>query len=222
VEFTRWLRLQWDRVGAALCVGVGLLALLLGWIGVSGVANPGEQMPYILSGGVTGIFLIGLAAVLWLSADMRDEWRKLDRIEEYMRTNGRPGDQVVNGQSLTAPIMMDPNTSGPYGPPGWVPAGYAPYPAQPLPGQPYAGQPYAGEPYAGEPHQRVDDTGPQPVVPDEDPDLAYAGVGSSNQRPASGAARRRPLTASGRSGSSASRTRRASLRPPSAEEDGEE
>jgi hypothetical protein len=218
VEFTRWLRLQWDRVGAALCVGVGLLALLLGWIGVSGVANPGEQMPYILSGGVTGIFLIGLAAVLWLSADMRDEWRKLDRIEECVRGGWRPGDQVVNGQPLTAPIMMDPNTSGPYGPPGWVPAGYAPYPAQPPPGQPVPAQPYAGQP-----HQPIDDTGPQPVVPAEDPALAYAGVGSSsNQRAATSASRRRPLTASGRSGSGASRTRRASLRPPSAEEDGEE
>ncbi|MGH9037716.1 MAG: hypothetical protein ACRD0O_18310, partial [Acidimicrobiia bacterium] len=43
---------------------------------------PAQQMPYIVSGGLGGIFLIGLSATLWLSADLRDEWRKLDRVED--------------------------------------------------------------------------------------------------------------------------------------------
>jgi hypothetical protein len=39
-------------------------------------------MPYIASGGLGGIFLLGLGSTLWLSADLRDEWRKLDELGE--------------------------------------------------------------------------------------------------------------------------------------------
>ena len=31
------------------------------------------------------MFLLGVGAMLWLSADLRDEWRKLDRIEQAIR-----------------------------------------------------------------------------------------------------------------------------------------
>jgi hypothetical protein len=79
-----WLRLQWDRLAAGMCIAVGLLALLLGYIGVSGTVYPAEQLPYILSGGIFGVFALGLGAMLWLSADVRDEWRKLDVMEEKL------------------------------------------------------------------------------------------------------------------------------------------
>ena len=80
-----WLRTQWDRLTAGACLVVGLLVLLVGWWGASGTPFPAEQLPYILSGGVLGVLLVGVAATLWLSADLRDEWRKLDRIEEALR-----------------------------------------------------------------------------------------------------------------------------------------
>jgi hypothetical protein len=37
-----------------------------------------------VSGGLVGLFLLGIAGTLWLSADMRDEWRKLDRLQESL------------------------------------------------------------------------------------------------------------------------------------------
>jgi hypothetical protein len=113
MDLMKWFRLQWDRVAAWVAVALGLLVLLLGWIGVSGTEFPAEQIPYIVSGGLLGVFLLGLGAVLWLSADLRDEWRKLDRIEQVlqggahplatappitsteMQTNGRAGDVAV-------------------------------------------------------------------------------------------------------------------------------
>jgi hypothetical protein len=64
----------------------GAVSLLIGWIGVSDKVYPGEQIPYIASAGLLGVCLVAVGAVLWLSADLRDEWRKLDRIEELMRT----------------------------------------------------------------------------------------------------------------------------------------
>jgi hypothetical protein len=80
-----WLRLQWDRCGAWIAIGVGALALLLGWIGLSSTPYPAEQLPYIFSGGIAGIFFLGIGAMLWLSADLRDEWQKLNLIEDAIR-----------------------------------------------------------------------------------------------------------------------------------------
>jgi hypothetical protein len=85
MDTAKWLRLQWDRALAWVLVAAGAVALIIGWIGVSGTAYSAEQLPYIISGGIGGIFLLGVGATLWLSADLRDEWRKLDRIEEVMR-----------------------------------------------------------------------------------------------------------------------------------------
>jgi hypothetical protein len=34
------------------------------------------------------VFLVALASTLWLSADLRDEWRKLDRLEQRMGARG--------------------------------------------------------------------------------------------------------------------------------------
>jgi hypothetical protein len=78
------VRNQWDRIGAWGCVAAGLIALLVGYFGVSGTLETGEQIPYVVSGGLVGLFLLGLGALLWLSADLRDEWRKLDAIDRHM------------------------------------------------------------------------------------------------------------------------------------------
>ena len=81
-----YLRDQWDRASAVVAVVAGALMLLLGWAGVQGKIYPGQQIPYIMSGGLGGIFVLGIGAVLWLSADLRDEWRKLDELSD-----GGPG-----------------------------------------------------------------------------------------------------------------------------------
>lgn len=80
-----WVRTQWDRAAALGVLAVGLLALLLGWVGVSGNANVAKALPYVVSGGLLGIFLMGVAATLWLSADLRDEWRELHGIRLMLR-----------------------------------------------------------------------------------------------------------------------------------------
>lgn len=101
-DVLKWARTQWDRV-AAVCLAVaGAIALLVGWIGVSDAVYPAGQIPYVVSGGLVGIFLVGVAGVLWLSADMRDEWRELHRIQEHLATRpweapGQP--EHTNGHS---------------------------------------------------------------------------------------------------------------------------
>ena len=80
-----WARNQWDRAAAVTLFVAGVLAVFLGWLGVSRSAYEAESLPYILSGGFFGLLALGAGGVLWLSADLRDEWRKLDSIEQAWR-----------------------------------------------------------------------------------------------------------------------------------------
>jgi hypothetical protein len=82
----KWVQTQWDRVFAWVLVVAGALAILVGWSGVADEPLTAQQIPYVISGGVGGLFLLGLGAMLWLSADLRDEWRRLDAIERNTRS----------------------------------------------------------------------------------------------------------------------------------------
>ncbi len=63
---------------------------------MSGAVLTYEQLPYILSGGLFGLSLIMVGTGLWLSADIRDEWRRIDRLEDRLmeRRLGEPGRDV--------------------------------------------------------------------------------------------------------------------------------
>jgi hypothetical protein len=78
------LRTLGDRVLAWVLIAAGALALLLGYLGVKDTAYVVEQLPYIISGGLLGLFLLGLGTVLLLSADLRDQWRVLLDIRDDM------------------------------------------------------------------------------------------------------------------------------------------
>ena len=79
-----WIRNQWDRAVGLLAVLGGVVALAAGWVGASGTVYPAQQIPFLMSGGLFGIFLLGIGCTAWLSADLRDEWTKLDRIESAL------------------------------------------------------------------------------------------------------------------------------------------
>ena len=85
MELLKWIRTQWDRSLGLAAFGVGVLVLILGYVGVSGTREPGEQIPYVVSGGIVGLFCLGLGATFWLSADLRDEWRKLHQIHTSLK-----------------------------------------------------------------------------------------------------------------------------------------
>ena len=90
MSFRRLVRTQWDRVTAAVLVVGGVVALLAGWIGVSGTVLAYRQIPYVVSGGLVGLTLIVLGVGAWLSADLHDEWRKLDHLEELLGETQEP------------------------------------------------------------------------------------------------------------------------------------
>jgi len=83
-----WLKSQRDRVVAWLLIAIGGLCILGGWLGVTNTVQVYNQLTYLVSGAIVGLFFLGVGVALLLSADFHDEWRKLDRIEAVLR--GRP------------------------------------------------------------------------------------------------------------------------------------
>ena len=54
MDLMTWIKRQWDRVAAAALLVLGLIVLLLGYLGASGSVYPAEQLPYMISGGGPG------------------------------------------------------------------------------------------------------------------------------------------------------------------------
>lgn len=91
------IRAHWDRALALGLTVVGLLMLVVGYFRISDTPYPAEQLPLLMSAGVGSLFLLGLGATLWLSADLRDEWHKLDELtgtEPVAASEPRPVDAV--------------------------------------------------------------------------------------------------------------------------------
>jgi hypothetical protein len=79
--FWAWV---WSAVRPALgwvLAGTGGLLIAVGWFGVSGNALPARQLPYLVSGGIGGLALVTLGAVLLAGQDVRRELVRLDRLE---------------------------------------------------------------------------------------------------------------------------------------------
>lgn len=112
-----WLRAEWDRVAGFGLIGLGALFVLLGYLGVRNTPFVAEQMAYMASGGIGGLFCLGFGVGLLLSADLHDEWRKLDRLEAELR-----GDAVSEPepepQSAPLPAVGEADTGSGSGSPG--------------------------------------------------------------------------------------------------------
>jgi len=65
-------------------IGLGLLALFLGWYGASGTAIVAKQVPYLASDGVLAIVLIAVGNRMFLIDDLRRDSGRLDRLEEMV------------------------------------------------------------------------------------------------------------------------------------------
>ena len=94
------IKQQWDRVLALLAAVIGAVSLVVGWLGVSGVSLVTQQIPYLISGAVVGLVAFGVASTLWISADLRDEWAKLDHI--YRVVTDQPGVETGPAEDVAA------------------------------------------------------------------------------------------------------------------------
>ncbi len=111
----RVLKSQWDRAAALVLTLAGVICVVAGYARVAESTLLAEQTRYIVSGGIGGIFLLGLGATVWISADLRDEWRKLDRIERALASGvlrwtedgAAPSSQAPNRSDAAGEVPLD-------------------------------------------------------------------------------------------------------------------
>jgi hypothetical protein len=89
IELTPAVGFAWIVQGvrpylAYIFVGLGLLALFLGWYGASGTPIVAKQVPYLASDGVLAIVLIAIGNRIFLINDLRRDSGRLDRLEEMV------------------------------------------------------------------------------------------------------------------------------------------
>jgi len=77
---------------AGLLMAAGLLLVLLGWFGLRDQQSVVEQLPYLASGGIGGLSLIGIGAALMhltrqarLEQQMQDVIARQEALEEAVR-----------------------------------------------------------------------------------------------------------------------------------------
>ena len=81
-EFWIWVWSAVRPVVGWVLAALGALALFLGWYGVSGEALTSKQLPYLVSGGLTGIALVVVASAFLATEDIR---RQLSRVDDLQR-----------------------------------------------------------------------------------------------------------------------------------------
>jgi hypothetical protein len=79
----RLTKLGVNTLTGALIAG-GLLFVLLGFLGVRRESNIVLQMPYIASGGLGGLALIGLGALVVVQNQIRDQARRAAAVTESL------------------------------------------------------------------------------------------------------------------------------------------
>lgn len=82
--FWRWVGKATRPVVGWVLLGVAALVILLGWYGVSGEANPAKQIPYVVSGGIFGVFLAVFGGYFLATEELRKDSGRLDRLERMV------------------------------------------------------------------------------------------------------------------------------------------
>ncbi|MGH7805639.1 MAG: hypothetical protein ACREQJ_14925 [Candidatus Binatia bacterium] len=72
---------RWRAVLAWIAIGSGAVALVVGWFGVSAQTIAAKQLPYVISGGLGGIALVGAGVGLLVAEDLRAERVRTGRLE---------------------------------------------------------------------------------------------------------------------------------------------
>lgn len=108
-----WLRSEWDRVLGFSLVALGAVFLVVAYSGVSGSPYAAEQLSYIVSGGLGGLFCLGAGATFLITADIHDEWRKLDGVEDALRSRAATVTlpESEEGASVATPAPAEDPTS---------------------------------------------------------------------------------------------------------------
>jgi hypothetical protein len=74
-------KIGWRALVAWAAIGIGAVALVIGYVGVSAQTVVAKQLPYLISGGLTGVVAIGAGVALLVAEDLRSDRERLGRLE---------------------------------------------------------------------------------------------------------------------------------------------
>jgi len=105
--FWRWVGRATRPVVGWVLAGLGAVAILIGYLGISRESLVAKQLPYLISGGIGGIALVGAGAALVATEDLRRFRTRLDRVESMVADLhgvllSRADAPATNGQRTTA------------------------------------------------------------------------------------------------------------------------
>lgn len=80
----RYLSFAGRQAVGWVLVAIGGVMVIIGWLGMSDEVIVAKQMPYLMSGGIGGGFLLGLGALLLVSHELRLDNRRLERLESLV------------------------------------------------------------------------------------------------------------------------------------------
>jgi hypothetical protein len=96
--------LDWRQAVGAVALLAGVVAVFVGWFGVSGTLDPGKQIPYVVSGGIGGAALIAVGMTLFLSLEhardrvaLEDVLSRLDALEGRLEQVADSSPRSSNG-----------------------------------------------------------------------------------------------------------------------------
>lgn len=114
--FWRWVGKATRPVIGWVLLGLSALFILIGWIGVSGTPIVAKQIPYVVSGGIAGVFLAVFGAYFLGTEELRKDSGRLDRLErmvlelhEALLTRDdapAPPDRVENAESSNGEVYV--------------------------------------------------------------------------------------------------------------------
>ena len=82
--FWRWVGKATRPVIGWVLLGLAALFILFGWIGVSGTPVVAKQIPFVVSGGLAGVFLAVFGAYFLGTEEIRKDSGRLDRLEKMV------------------------------------------------------------------------------------------------------------------------------------------
>jgi hypothetical protein len=82
--FWRWVGRATRPVWGWALVGLGFIFVLVGYLGISREALVAKQLPYLISGGIGGIALVGFGAMLVGTEDLKRTHERIDHLERLV------------------------------------------------------------------------------------------------------------------------------------------
>jgi hypothetical protein len=82
--FWKWVGRATRPVWGWILVGLGFVALLIGYLGISREALVAKQLPYLISGGIGGLALVGFGAMLVGTEDLKRTQERIDQLEDLV------------------------------------------------------------------------------------------------------------------------------------------